>query len=220
MIYIYHRTGAAMVPSSSSSSSFNKYFPDRHPDSMNHIITENNPNTLENFIILVTGAFEDMCMKMCDNLGELTSTETSGHIISRIDMTSNFEKRRRDIYSLLNELENLRKTMVRAQQIHQSHVNKMRKENYTIRRILSKKETDQTDQTDQIDQKCIVERNTRIIEHAKHCSREITRTIILKNIHPLKLKLKEAVDDFVLFAELIIDMKQREMDAYYDNGTI
>ena len=212
MIYRYHRTGAAMIPSSS----FDKYFPARHPHSMNHIITENNPNTLEDFIILVTGAFENMCMKMCDNLGELTTTKTSGHMISRIDMTSNFEKRRRAIFSLLNELENLRKTMVRAQQIHQSHVNRMRKENYTIRRILSK------DKTDQCDQKCIVERNTRNIEHERHCSREITRTIILKNIHPLKLKLEETLDDFVLFAELIIDMKQREMDAYdaYYDGTI
>jgi hypothetical protein len=173
---------------------------------MNHIITENNHNTLEFFIILVTGAFENMCMKMCDNLGELTTTKTSGHMISRIDMTSKFEKRRRAIYSLLNELENLRKTMVRAQQIHQSHINKMRKENYTIRRILSKKETDQ------IDQKCMIERNTGNIEHERRCSREITRTIILKNIHPLKLKLKESLDDFLLFAELIIDMKQREMD--------
>jgi hypothetical protein len=204
MIYRYHRTGATMVPSSS----FDKYFPARHPQSMNDIITENNHNTLEDFIILVTGAFENKCMKMCDNLGKLTGTRTHGDIISRIDMTSKFEKRRRAIYSSLNELENLRKTMVRAQQIHQSHVNEMRKENYTIRRILSKKETDQ------IDQKYIVERNTRIIEHAKHCSREITRTIILKNIHPLKLKLKESLDDFLLFAELIIDMKHRcEMDA-------
>jgi len=90
--------------------------------------------------------------------------------------------------------------------MHQSHVNEMRKENYTIRRILSKKETDQTDQ------KRIVERKTQIIEHAKHCSREITRTIILKNIHALKLKLKEALDDFVLFSKLIIDMKERECE--------
>jgi hypothetical protein len=174
---------------------------------MNDIITENKPNRLEDFIILVTGAFENKCMEMNDNLCKLTSTRTHGDIISRIHMTSKFEKRRRAIYGLLNDLENLRKTIVRAQQMHQSHINEMRKENYTIRRILSKTETDQ------IDQKCIIERNTRIIEHAKHCSREITRTIILKNIHPLKLKLKEALDDFVLFAELIIDMKQREMDA-------
>lgn len=207
MIYRYHRTGAAtMFPSSC----FDKYFTNRRPKSpqpMNDIITENKPNRLEDFIILVTGAFENKCMEMNDNLGKLTTTRTHGDIISRIHMTSKFEKRRRAIYSLLNELENLRKTIVRAQQIHQSHINEMRKENYTIRRILSKTETDQ------IDQKCIIERNTRIIEHAKHCSREITRTIILKNIHPLKLKLKEALDDFVLFAELIIDMKQREMDA-------
>lgn len=150
---------------------------------------------------------------MNDNLGKLTSTRTDGDIISRIHITSKFEKRRRAIYGLLNELENLRKTMVRAQQMHQSHINEMRKENYTIRRrILSKKETDQTDQ------KRIVERNTRIIENAKHCSREITRTIILKNIHPLKLKLKEALDDFVLFSKLIIEMKQREceMDAEWN----
>ena len=216
MIYRYHRTGAAtMIPSSS----FDKYYTNRHPQSpqpMNDIITENKPNTLEDFIILVTGAFENKCMEMNDNLGKLTSTRTQRHrnIISRIHITSKFEKRRRAIYRVLNELENLRKTMVRAQQMHQSHVNEMRKENYTIRRILSKTETDR------IDQKCIVERNTRIIEHAKHCSREIMRTIILKNVHPLKLKLKEALDDFVLFAELIIDMKQREMDAYYDNGTL
>ena len=207
MIYRYHRTGAAtMFPSSC----FDKYFTNRCPQSpqpMNDIITENKPNTLEDFIILVTGAFENKCMEMNDNLGKLTTTRTHRDIISRIHMTSKFEKRRRAIYSLLNDLENLRKTMVRAQQIHQSHINEMRKENYTIRRILSKTETDQ------IDQKCIIERNTRIIEHAKHCSREITRTIILKNIYPLKLKLKEALDDFVLFAELIIDMKQREMDA-------
>lgn len=207
MIYKYHHTGA--IPSSC----FDKYFTNRRPQCpqpMNDIITENKPKTLEDFIILVTGAFENKCMEMNDNLGKLTSTRTHGDITSRIHITSKFEKRRRAIYGLLNELENLRKTTVRAQQMHQSHVNEMRKENYTIRRrILSKKETDQTDQ------KRIVERNTQIIEHAKHCSREITRTIILKNIHPLKLKLKEALDDFVLFSKLIIDMKQREceMDA-------
>jgi len=205
MNYKYHNTGDF------PSSCFDKYFTIRCPQPVNDIITENKPKTLEDFIILVTGAFENMCMEMNDNLGKLTSTRTHGthgDIISRIHITSKFEKRRRAIYRLLNELENLRKTMVRAQQMHQSHVNEMRKENYTIRRILSKKETDQTDQ------KRIVERKTQIIEHAKHCSREITRTIILKNIHPLKLKLKEALDDFVLFAELIIDMKHRcEMDA-------
>lgn len=207
MIYKYHHTAGAFP-----SSCFDKYFTIRRPQSpqpMNDIITENKPNMLEDFIILITGAFENKCMEMNDNLGKLTSTRTHGDIISRIHMTSKFEKRRRAIYGLLNDLENLRKTMVRAQQMHQSHVNEMRKENYTIRRILSKKETDQTDQ------KRIVERNTQVIEHAKHCSREITRTIILKNIHPLKLKLKEAFDDFVLFSKLIIDMKQREceMDA-------
>lgn len=207
MIYKYHHTGAFQ------SSCYDKYFTNRRqksPQPMNDIITENKPKMLEDFIILITGAFENKCMEMNDNLGKLTSTRTHGDIISRIHITSKFEKRRRAIYGLLNELENLRKTMVRAQQMHQSHINEMRKENYTIRRrILSKKETDQTDQ------KRIVERNTRIIENAKHCSREITRTIILKNIHPLKLKLKEALDDFVLFSKLIIEMKQREceMDA-------
>ena len=177
---------------------FERYFPDQQCD--NDVITANKPNELESFIILVTGAFENKCIEIDDNLDKLTTS------ISRCSMNSKFEKRRKFIYGMLDNLENLRKTMVRAQQMHQSHVNQMQKENYMIRRILTKKTIGQADQVR------IIERNIRTIEHAKHCSREITRTVIMKNIFPLKLKLEDALEDFVLFAEMIIDMKIRELD--------
>ena len=47
----------------------------------------------------------------------------------------------------------------------------------------------------------ILERNVRAIENAKRCSREITRTLAIKNIDPTKKKLEEALEKFVLFSE-------------------
>jgi hypothetical protein len=42
----------------------------------------------------------------------------------------------------------------------------------------------------------------RAIEHAKRCSKEITRTLANKNIDPTKKKLEEALEQFVLFSEM------------------
>jgi hypothetical protein len=49
----------------------------------------------------------------------------------------------------------------------------------------------------------VLDRNMRAIAFAKRSSREITRTLAIKNIDPTKEKLQEALEKFVLFSEMI-----------------
>jgi hypothetical protein len=91
--------------------------------------------------------------------------------------------------------------MIRAQQIHQSQINTLQKENYKIRSNV--KFSDLVDGTpERREREIILERNVRAIEHAKRCSREITRTLANKNIDPTKEKLEVALEKFVLFSEM------------------
>jgi hypothetical protein len=115
-------------------------------------------------------------------------------------MKPKYVKRRRAIYSRLNELQDLRKTMIRSQQIHQSQINKLQKENYKIRSAM-KSDVDETSESRE--RGIILERNMRTIVYAKRSSKEITRTLAIKNIDPTKEKLEEALQDFVLFSEMM-----------------
>jgi hypothetical protein len=120
-------------------------------------------------------------------------------------MKPKYVKRRHAIYSRLNELEGLRKTMVRAQQIQQSQINKLQKENYKIRSTMKsdamKSDVDETSESRE--REIVLERNMRAIVYAKRSSKEITRTLAIKNIDPTKEKLEEALEDFVLFSEMM-----------------
>ena len=89
-----------------------------------------NPTLLDNYIDLITGMFENKCIE----LEKIMNAMEAGDYCMYISiMKRKYVKRRRAIYSRLNELQDLRKTMIRSQQIHQSQINKLQKENYKIR---------------------------------------------------------------------------------------
>jgi hypothetical protein len=156
-----------------------------------------NPTLLDNYIVLITGMFETKCIELEKIMNAM---EASDYCMYIAIMKPKYVKRRRAIYSRLNELEDLRKTMVRTQQIHQSQINKLQKENYKIRSAM-KSDVDETSESRE--RGIILERNMRTIVYAKRSSKEITRTLAIKNIDPTKEKLEEALQDFVLFSEMM-----------------
>jgi hypothetical protein len=144
------------------------------------------PALLNDYITLITGMFEEKCMNI--------EIEES--------MKPKFAKHRRAIYSLLSGLEDLRKTMIRAQQIHSSQINKLQKENYKIRSTMK---ADVVETPENNNRRIILDRNMRAIAFAKRSSREITRTIAIKNIDPMKEKLQAALEKFVLFTATLVE---------------
>lgn len=175
---------------------FEKYY-DKAEDKFKPNGPSRNPTLLDNYIVLITGMFESRCQEVQQKMNAMEKTEYFMYIAS---MKSKFAKHRQDVYSRLNELESLRKTMVRAQQIHQSQMNKLQKENYKIR---SEMKVNVTETSESKEQRIILDRNMRAITFAKRCSREITRTLAIKNIDPTKEKLEEALKKFVLFSEMM-----------------
>lgn len=157
-----------------------------------------NPALLDNYIVLVTGMFETKCIELEKTMNKM---EASDYCMYISIMKPKYVKRRRAIYSRLNELESLRKTMVRAQQIQQSQINKLQKENYNIRSAMKSDVDDETSESRELE--IVLERNMRAIVYAKRSSKEITRTLAIKNIDPTKEKLEEALEDFVLFSEMM-----------------
>ena len=157
-----------------------------------------NPTLLDNYIVLITGMFEKKCI---DLEKKLNAMEASDYCMYASIMKSKHAKRRHAIYSRLNELEGLRKTMIRSQQIHQSQINKLQKENYKIRSI--RRFGLLVDPLAIREREIVLERNMRSILNARRCSKEISRTLANKNIDPAKEKLEEALQDFVLFSEMI-----------------
>ena len=161
-----------------------------------------NPTLLDNYIVLITGMFETKCIELERTMNKMEAGDYCMYISI---MKPKYVKRRRAIYSRLNELEDLRKTMVRTQQIHQSQINKLQKENYKIRSTMKsdamKSDVDETSESRE--RGIIIERNMRTIVYAKRSSKEITRTLAIKNIDPTKEKLEEALQDFVLFSEMM-----------------
>jgi len=156
-----------------------------------------NPALLDNYIVLITGMFENKCIELETTMNAM---EASDYCMYISIMKPKYVKRRHAIYSRLNELEGLRKTMVRAQQIHQSQINKLQKENYKIRSAM-KSDVDETSESRE--RRIILDRNMRTIVYAKRSSKEITRTLSIKNIDPTKEKLEEALQDFMLFSEMM-----------------
>ena len=161
-----------------------------------------NPTLLDNYIVLITGMFETKCIELEKTMNKM---EASDYCMYISIMKPKYVKRRRAIYSRLNELEGLRKTMVRAQQIQQSQINKLQKENYKIRSTMKsdamKSDVDETSESRE--RRIVLERNMRAIVYAKRSSKEVTRTLAIKNIDPTKEKLEEALQDFVLFSEMM-----------------
>ena len=161
-----------------------------------------NPALLDNYIVLVNGMFETKCIDLEKTMNKM---EASDYCMYISIMKPKYVKRRHAVYSRLNELEGLRKTMVRAQQIQQSQINKLQKENYKIRSTMKsdamKSDVDETSESRE--REIVLERNMRAIVYAKRSSKEITRTLAIKNIDPTKEKLEEALEDFVLFSEMI-----------------
>ena len=166
-----------------------------------------NPTLLDNYIVLITGMFETKCIELERTMNKMEAGDYCMYISI---MKPKYVKRRRAIYSRLNELEGLRKTMIRLQQIHQSQINKLQKENYKIRSTMKsdamksdamKSDVDETSESRE--RGIILERNMRTIVYAKRSSKEITRTLAIKNIDPTKEKLEEALEDFVLFSEMM-----------------
>jgi hypothetical protein len=152
------------------------------------------PALLNEYITLITGMFEQKCVELDEKMNSFAR--------------SKYTKRRHAVYSRLNELEDLRKTMIRAQQIHQSQINKLQKENYKIRSI--RRFGILVETLEIREQEIILERNMRAITFAKRSSREITRTLANKNIDPTKKKLEAALEKFVLFSEMF---KEKDADA-------
>lgn len=176
---------------------FAKYY-DKVEDEFNPNGPSRNPKLLENYIVLITGMFESQCQELQQKMNEMERTEYFMYILK---MKPKFAKCRHAVYSRLNELESLRKTMVRAQQINQSQINKFQKENYKIRSEMKTNYVVETSESRE--RRIILDRNMRAIAFAKRSSREITRTLAIKNINPTKEKLEEALEKFVLFSEMI-----------------
>ena len=180
---------------------FEKYY-DKVKDEFKPNGPSRNPRLLDNYILLILGMFEEKCLDLEEKMRKMDPMDPM--------FRSQFAKYRRAVYSRLNELESLRKTMVRAQQIHQSQVNKLEKENYKIRsNVKSNTGADVVETSESRERErergIILERNMRAITFAKRSSKEITRTLAIKNIDPTKEKLEEALEDFVLFSEMIRD---------------
>ena len=159
------------------------------------------PALLNDYITLITGMFEQKCIELDEKMNSS----------SMKSLKPKYTKRRHAVYSRLNELEDLRKTMIRAQQIHQSQINKLQKENYKIR--YTRRFGLLVEPLEIREQEIILERNTRAIEHAKRCSKEITRTLANKNIDPTKEKLEVALEKFVLFSEMF---KEKDADTVFE----
>lgn len=174
---------------------FTKYYEKRQKGQKRDSMT---PTLLDSYIVLITGMFESKCAELQITINAM---EASDYCMYISIMKPKYIKRRHAIYSLLNDLEGLRKTMVRAQQIHSSQINKLQKENYKIRSI---RRFGLLVETLEIrEQEIILDRNMRAIAFAKRSSREITRTLAIKNIDPVKEKLEAALEDFVLFSEML-----------------
>jgi hypothetical protein len=176
---------------------FAKYY-DKKKKKFQRVSPSMSPSLLDNYIVLITGMFETQCQELQQKMNEMERTEYFMYIAR---MKSKFAKCRHAVYSRLNELESLRKTMVRAQQINQSQINKLQKENYKIRSEM--KVDDVVETPEGRERRIVLDRNMRAITFAKRSSREITRTIAIKNIDPTKEKLEEALAKFVLFSEMI-----------------
>jgi hypothetical protein len=161
------------------------------------------PALLNDYITLITGMFEQKCIELNEKMNSFAR--------------SKYTKRRHAVYSRLNELDDLRKTMIRAQQIHQSQISKLQKENYKIRSEMKADVVETSETPENKNRRIVLDRNMRAVAFAKRCSKEITRTLANKNIDPTKEKLEIALEKFVLFSEMF---KEQHTDTDTDTSLV
>lgn len=196
----YFTNGGNPITLDSIFNPFSKYYGNRYSISKS-------TGLLGDYIILVTGRFEEACTdvkKMIYNMG--------GYFYDKC------VKRRKTIYALLNDLENLRKTMVRAQQIQNAQINRLGKENHDLRRNkLVRVSRGRTDVMFEDNSEIItmIDKNMRAIADAKRDSAEITRCLA-KNIISAKQNLEAQLDDFAMFAEMVKDRHDMAKSHHHD----
>jgi len=162
----------------------------------NSFAVSKNAGLLNDYIVLMITRFEQACTDvkaMIYNMG--------GYFYDKC------VKRRKTIYALLNDLENLRKTMVRAQQIQNAQINRLGRENHDLRRNkLVRVARGRTDVMfeDNSEIKNMIDKNMRAIADAKRDSAEITRCLA-KNIISTKQNLERQLDDFAMFTAMVKD---------------
>ena len=189
----YFTSGGSFITLESTSNPFLKYYG-------NSFAISKSAGLLNDYIVLMITRFEQACTdvkEMIYNMG--------GYFYDKC------VKRRRTIYALLNDLENLRKTMVRAQQIQKAQINRLGKENYELRSKLSRAELRQKGQIvmqfqeySNSETKTMIDKNMRAITDAKRDSAEITRCLA-KNIISTKQNLEQHLDDFAMFTAKVKD---------------
>lgn len=185
----YFTNGGTPMTSESTSNPFLKYYGNSYSISKN-------AGLLGDYIVLMITRFEQACTDvkaMIDFMG--------GYFDDK------YAKRRRTIYALLNDLENLRKTMIRAQQIQKAQINRLGKENHDLRRnklVRVARGRTEVMFEDNSEIMTMIDKNMRAIADAKRDSAEITRCLA-KNIISAKQNLEAQLDDFAMFSAMVKD---------------
>ena len=161
----------------------------------NSFAVSKNAGLLNDYIVLMITRFEQACTDVKAMIYNM-----SGYFYDKC------VKRRKTIYALLNDLENLRKTMIRAQQIQNAQINRLGRENHDLRRNKLVRVSRRTDVTfeDNSEIKNMIDKNMRAIADAKRDSAEITRCLA-KNIISTKQNLEAQLDDFAMFTAMVKD---------------
>ena len=185
----YFTNGGTPMTSESTSNPFLKYYGNSYSISKN-------AGSLGDYIVLMITRFVQACTDvkaMIDFMG--------GYFDDK------YAKRRRTIYALLNDLENLRKTMIRAQQIQKAQINRLGKENHDLRRnklVRVARGRTEVMFEDNSEIMTMIDKNMRAIADAKRDSAEITRCLA-KNIISAKQNLEAQLDDFAMFSAMVKD---------------
>jgi len=194
----YFTAGGDPITSESTFNPFLKYYG-------NSFTISKNAGLLNDYIVLMITRFEQAC----------TDVKAMIYIMGGY-FYDKCVKRRKTIYALLNDLENLRKTMVRAQQIQKAQINRLGKENHDLRRnklVRVSRGCVDIAFDDNSEIKNMIEKNMRAIADAKRDSAEITRCLA-KNIISTKQNLEQQLDDFAMFMAMVKD--RHEMPKSYN----
>jgi hypothetical protein len=185
----YFTSGGNPITLESTSNPFLKYYGNSYSISKS-------AGLLGDYIVLMITRFEQACTDVKEMIYKM-----GGYFYDKC------VKRRKTIYALLNDLENLRKTMVRAQQIQKAQINRLGKENHDLRRNkLVRVSRGCTEVMFEDNSKIIImiDKNMRAIADAKRDSAEITRCLA-KNIISAKQNLEAQLDDFAMFSAMVKD---------------
>ena len=196
----YFTSGGSFITLESTSNPFLKYYG-------NSFAISKSAGLLNDYIVLMITRFEQACTdvkEMIYNMG--------GYFYDKC------VKRRRTIYALLNDLENLRKTMVRAQQIQNAQINRLGRENHDLRRnklVRVARGCTEVMFEDNSEIKNMIDKNMRAIADAKRDSAEITRCLA-KNIISAKQNLEHQLDDFAMFSAMVKDRHDMAKSHHHD----